>query len=134
MNILPVELGHLHRVWPAVEEFIASALEHSTGDYSLDSVKTLLSTGNWMLLVAVDEQKIHGAATVHMFNRPNDRVAFITTIGGRLISSDDTFRQLKDLLYSFGATCIEGAARESIARLWKRYGFEEKYRIVGIRL
>jgi hypothetical protein len=134
MNILPVELGHLHRVWPAVEEFIASALEHSTGDYSLDSVKTLLSTGNWMLLVAVDEQKIHGAATVHMFNRPNDRVAFITTIGGRLISSDDTFRQLKDLLYSLGATCIEGAARESIARLWKRYGFEEKYRIVGIRL
>lgn len=134
MKIVPVELGHFHHVWPAVEGFIASALEHSSGDYSLEAVKTLLSTGNWVLLVAVDEQKIHGAATVHMYNRPDDRVAFITTIGGRLISNDDTFQQLKQILFSFGATCIEGAARESIARLWKRYGFEEKYRIVGIKL
>jgi hypothetical protein len=134
MKILPVELGHLHHVWPSVEPFIASALEHAGGDYSLASVKTLLSTGHWVLIVAVDEQRILGAATVHMFNRPDDRVAFITAIGGRLISNDDTFQQLKTLLFSFGATCIEGAARESIARLWKRYGFEEKYRIVGIKL
>ena len=42
--------------------------------------------------------------------------------------------QLKKLLGTFGATCIEGAERESIARLWSRYGFEEKYRIVGVRI
>jgi len=34
----------------------------------------------------------------------------------------------------FGATYIEGAARESIARLWTRYGFTEKYRIVGVQI
>jgi hypothetical protein len=90
--------------------------------------------GNWSLIVAVNEAGIHGAATVSFSNRPNDRVAFITAIGGKLISNPDTVEQLKQVLSSVGATCIEGAARESIARLWSRYGFEEKYRIVGVRI
>ena len=90
--------------------------------------------GNWTLLVAVDDSGVQGAATVSFSNRPNDRVAFINAIGGKLISSPETFEQLKAVLGSIGATYIEGAARESIARLWSRYGFEEKYRIVGVKI
>lgn len=134
MIIERVDLAHVHHVWPMVEKFLSSALEHSQGDYTIEQVKTLVAMGNWTLLVAVDDNGVQGAATVDFFNRPNDRVAFITTIGGRLISSVETFEQLKTLLKTFGATCIEGAARESIARLWSRYGFEEKYRIVGVKL
>jgi len=134
MNIQRVDVGHVHQVWPLVEGHLASALEHSKGDYTLESVKVLLVTGQWLLLVAVDDDGVQGAATVGFSSRPHDRVAFITLIGGRLISNADTFEQLKNLLRSLGATCIEGAARESIARLWTRYGFEEKYRIVGVKL
>jgi hypothetical protein len=134
MNIERVDPAHVHHVWPVIEGFIASALDHSKGDYTLDQVKTLVAIGNWTLLVAVDDNGVQGAATVDFFNRPNDRVAFITSIGGRLVSSPDSVEQLKNLLGSLGATCIEGAARESIARLWSRYGFEEKYRIVGVRI
>lgn len=134
MNIQRVDIGHVHHVWPMVEEFLASALEHSKGDYTLEQIKTLVAMGNWMLLVAVDDNGVQGAATVDFLNRPNDRVAFITAIGGRLISNPETVEQLKMLLKTTGATCIEGAARESIARLWSRYGFEEKYRIVGVKL
>jgi hypothetical protein len=133
MNIQHVPLEWTPRTWPMVKEHIASALEH-TEDYTLDQVQTLVCTGQWMLLVAADGETIHGAATVHMFNRPSQRVAFITAIGGRLVSNRETFAQLKQLLAAFGATHIEGAARESIARLWSRYGFEEKYRIVGVKL
>lgn len=133
MKIQHVTLDWVHHTWPAVEPFIASALEHST-DYTLDQVKTLVATGQWYLIVAAEGAEIRGAATVNVFNRPDNRVAFITTIGGRLISSDDTFAQLKALMTMFGATEVEGAARESIARLWHRYGFEEKYRIVGVKL
>jgi hypothetical protein len=134
MRIERVDPAHVHHVWTVVEEFIASALDHSKGDYTLEQVKTLVAMGNWTLLVAVDDNGVQGAATVDFFNRPNDRVAFVTSIGGRLVSSPDSVEQLKKLLGSFGATCIEGAARESIARLWSRYGFEEKYRIVGVRI
>jgi len=134
MIIERVDPMHVHHVWNIVEGFISSALEHSQGDYTLEQVKTLVTMGNWTLLVAVDDNGVHGAATVDFYNRPNDRVAFLTAIGGRLISSPETFEQLKTLLKGLGATCIEGAARESVARLWSRYGFEEKYRIVGAKL
>jgi len=134
MNIQYVSLEWVNRTWPSVEKYIASALEHAQGDYTVDQVRSLVTQGQWVLLVAVDENGIQGAATVNFYNRPNDRVAFITTIGGRLISNRDTFQQLKNYAASMGATVIEGAAREAIARLWHRYGFEEKFRIVGVKL
>jgi hypothetical protein len=134
MKIQHVPLDWVPAVWPKVQPFIASALEHSKGDYTVEHVQAYLTSGQWALLVAADGETIHGAATVNFFNRPNDRVAFITAIGGRMIGTQESVDQLKALMLSMGATTIEGAARESIARLWSRFGFEEKYRIVGVKL
>ena len=134
MNVQHVSPEWVPRVWPQVKDHLAAAMEHSKGDYSVDHVQSYLTQGRWILLVAAEGETIHGAATVELFNRPTSRVALITAIGGKLISSQETFAQLKALLASFGATTIEGAARESIARLWSRYGFEEKYRIVEFKL
>ena len=135
MKIQYVALEWVNYTWDKVEGFIANALAHSNGDYTVAQAKVFVTQGKWALIVAVDDSgDIHGAATVEFFNRPDDRVAFITTIGGRLVSNEDTFEQLKTYARSMGATAIEGAARESIARLWQRYGFKEKYRIVGVKL
>ena len=117
-----------------VSAFIEDALKHAKGDYTLDHVQSLLSTGEWTLVVGVEDGVIHGAATVSLFNRPTDRVAFITTIGGKLVIDDSTFEQVKAIVASMGATALECAARESMTRLLGRYGFEEKYRIVGVKL
>ena len=133
MKIQHVDTAYIHQTWPLVEGYIASALDYQT-DYTLEHVKTFLSNGSWMLIVAADDSGIRGAAVVNFVNRPNDRVAFIVTMGGKLISSKETFAEFSALLKAFGATYIEGAARESIARLWTRYGLEEKYRIVGVKL
>lgn len=122
------------RVWPEATPFIADALVHAGGDYTVEQAQTLVNTGQWVLVVAHQDGKLAGAATVCFINRPAQRVAFVTAIGGRLISNKDTYQQLSELLKSFGATHIEGAARESIARLWTRYGLAEKYRIVGAAL
>jgi hypothetical protein len=134
MKVEVVDIGHVHQVWPMVEKFIDSALKFSKGDYDTQTAKVLVSTGQWSLLVAVNDQGVQGAATVSFFNRPNDRVAFITAIGGKLISSPETFVQLKQILSRYGATCIEGTARDSTARLWTRYGLSEKYKIVGVSI
>lgn len=134
MRVEAVDIGHVHQVWPMAEKFIDSALKFSKGDYDTQAAKVLVSTGQWSLLVAIDDEGVQGAATVSFYNRPNDRVAFITAIGGKLISSPETFAQLKQILSRYGATCIEGAARDSIARLWTRYGFSEKYKIVGVSI
>lgn len=135
MRIEVVHPDHFQYAWPLVEQFISSALEYSDGEYTAEQAKVYLASGAWTLYVAVDDAgTLHGAGAVQFNNLPNDRVAFVIAIGGKLFTSKDTWQQFVGLLKSRGATRVEGAARESIARLWKRYGFEEKYRIVGVKI
>ena len=115
--------------------FIEDALQYSDGDYTLDQVKVYLTNGQWVLVVALDDLgKIKGCCTVSFLNYPNDRVAFITTIGGKFISDKQIYAEFCELLKAQGATKVQGAARESIARLWRRLGFTEKYIIVENKL
>ena len=135
LTIQPVALTQAAQAWPLAERHILEAIPHSNGDYTLDQVKLYVNTGVWLLLVAVDENnEVHGAATVVFQNYPNDRVGFITFIGGKLISNPETFDQLCAILKAHGATKIQGMARPAIARLWARYGFEERVMLVEAKL
>jgi len=132
VKVVPVAL--VPQVWPMVEQFMENALDYSQGDYTVEHAKVYLTEGLWTLIVSETESGINGAAAVQFFNRPNSRVAFIVAIGGKLCSNHDTYAQMSAIFKNFGATHVEGAARESIARLWRRYGLTEKYRIVGAKL
>ena len=133
--VQPVPVAYFHQTWPLVEKYISDALQWGGDDYTLEQVKGLLAKGEWLLVVASDDTNtIHGASAINLYNMPNDRVAFVVAIGGKLISNQDTFKQFSGLLKNYGATKIQGAARESIARLWTRYGFKERYRIVEAKL
>lgn len=137
MVVQPVDTIYVQQVWPAVSGYIEDALRKSedAADYNLHHVQMFLTSGQWLLLVAVDEQnQVHGAATISFLNYPLSRVAFITTIGGKLISSDETFEQLKLILKQRGATKIQGFGREAIVRLWKRYNFEPKTTLVEVKI
>jgi hypothetical protein len=119
-----------------VEGFLSEALKWGDDDCTLDQAKVNLANGTWMLVVVVDEQnKIHGAVIVNIYNMPNDRIAFVVGIGGKLISSQEAYNSFCGLLKAHGATKIQGAARESVARLWaKKYNFKERYRIVEAKI
>ena len=141
MNIQTVDTSYIAQVWPLVKDYLEDALVKDNGSpewsdcYNLHHVQGFLSSGLWLLLVATDDEgKIHGAATVSFANYPMARVAFITLIGGRLISNKDTFEQLKMILKQRGATKVQGYGRESIVRLWKRYGFEPRTTLVEVQL
>lgn len=135
MKIQHVPLEYRHQLWGHIEGYFETALEHAPEDYTLDQIKTFVLTGQWVLVVAVDDQNvIHGAMSISFTSRPNDRVAFITGVGGKCIINQDTYDQLVALVKSFGATYIEAAGRKSIVRMLRRYGLKEKYTIVGARL
>ena len=136
MMVQHVPIQYVNQTWPSVFEFIKAAIEQQTGDkdYTLEQVQAYVMGGQWVLLVATEDEKVIGAATVNLFNRPNHRVAFITYIGGRLIVSKESFKQMCQVLQSFGATSIEGAVNDAVARLWQRFGFVEKYKIVEVAL
>lgn len=135
LAVQPVPVTSFHQTWPLVKELLAEALKWSNGDYTEDQAKALLAQGSWLLLVAVDEEnKIHGAASVEFINRPNDRVAFITAVGGKALINEDVYEQLCMVLKGFGATKIQCAARESAARLYAKVGFEQKHIILEVSL
>lgn len=134
MQLKPIGANYVAQLWPRIEKHISSALKYSGDEFSLDNVKLYLTSGQWLLIVFVDGNEVKGALTVSFVNYPNDRVAFITAIGGRLISNKDTYRQLCEIVKSHGATTIQGAARPSVVRLWRRLGFSEKYTIVENKL
>lgn len=135
MKLHAVAAEWVPAVWPQAAPYLATALEHSAGDYGLAHAQALVAAGLWQLVVATDDAgTIRGAATLNYFNRPNDRVAFITALGGRFVVNRAILEQLKGIAATNGATCVEAAARQSVARLLRRCGFEEKYLMLGVKL
>lgn len=136
LTIQYVPLQFVHQVWPQVEHYLRDALEQGgVTDYDVGQLKGMVAAGGQELFVAVNENaQVKGAATVQFNNYPNNRVAFVTAIGGRLISNEDTWEQFAELLKTKGATKVAGAARDSIVRLWRRYNFEPKYTVVEVTL
>lgn len=135
MIIQQVPIDFIQQAWKLVEKYVADALQYGQGDYTVEQAKVYITSGSWVLYVAVDEHnQIRGAACVRFDNMPNARVAFVVTIGGRLMTGPDTWGQFTELLRQRGATRVEGAVRPSMAKLWERYGAAEKYRILGVTL
>ena len=139
LKVVPVDPNHIQQVWPRVVDFIKSALDKGTTEetrnYNEHHIQQYLTSGQWFLLVAVDEaNEIHGACTVSFMNYPLHRVAFVTSIGGKLISNEDTFDQLKNICKQNGATKIQGYGRDAIVKLWSRYGFEPRSTLVEIKI
>lgn len=133
LSVQEVPIQYINVLWPSIEPYIESALPHSNGDVALDEIKSYCITGAWKVFVAVDEYNVvHGAATIHFFNRINHRVAFITTFGGNGITTPALFSQFSDILRGHGATCIEGAVRDSLMRLSARFGAKKKSNLVQL--
>jgi len=136
VEIRHIPTNNVAQVWPLVEKYIdASQKQGNGGDYTLDHVKVYLSTGMWILVVAVDAQGIvHGAMTVSFVNYPSDRVAFITSTGGKAIVSKETLVQLKNIVQQMGATKLQAAVRPSMRKLLSKTGFYDRYQIVETKL
>ena len=134
MNIQLVPLSMVHQLWPSVEGFLTDGLEHAEDDYTIDQVRACVSKGEWMLVVAVEDEVIKGAMTVNLYNAFNHRVAFITSTGGRFIINKDTFEQLCSLLKSFGATKVQGVGRDSVVRLLGSVGLKKRYTLFEAKL
>lgn len=125
-----VPVSHIVQTWSKVEIMLDRAMSHSGGEYNLEQLKVLLSRGLQTLCVGCDEDmNIKCAMTIEWINYPNDRVAFITAIGGK--TDKQGFGEFENWVRANGGTKIQGAAFEAVARLWKRaYGFENRYIIV----
>ena len=134
-EVQTVPVQYVNIVWPKVEKFLADSVAYSDNELTLEEVKVYVIQGAWALIIAIDEDRnIHGAVTVNYFNRTDNRVAFVTNIGGKFIAKRELFSQLSDILRENGATCVEGTVRDSLMRLWARLGARKKSTMIQIAL
>jgi hypothetical protein len=112
--------NNIYNVWEDVKEYLNASINVSGGDYTLEQLMLLLSRGEQTLLVSVDEKGVlNGAMTVEFINRPNNRVMFITALGGHGIVNNETFSQVEAWAKMQGATKAGAWAQEAQARLYK---------------
>lgn len=122
ITIQHVEPMYVQQVWPMVEPWLIPVFDKSDLNkyYTIDNLKEYLLRGEQTLLVAVDEDAvIQGVCAIQWLNMPSARIAYITAIGGRLITSKENHNILIDWVRACGGTRIEWSARESIVRLCK---------------
>jgi len=135
LTVHQVNPAFIHTIWPQVNYMLLRGLEHSQNEYGVDYLKMLIIQGQQILLVAEEDGKIYGAATVQFENYPNERIAFMTCIGGRMIATQDCWKQFCDWAKANGASRVRGWAHPSVARLWhQRFGVESTYIVVDKKL
>ena len=134
MKLYVVPTNQVQRFWYLAEPLLQKALDKGNNEFTADQLKLLVTQGHQQLLLVMKEDKCYVAVTVQWINYPNDRVAYITYIGGKNTKSG--FEQFKQWVKHNGGTAIQGSTKyESIARLWNRlYGYEKKYQLMELKL
>ena len=85
MKLYVVPTNQVQRFWYLAEPLLQKALEKGNGEFTAGQLKLLVTQGQQQLLLAMEQDICHGAATVQWTNYPNDRVAYITYLGGKNI-------------------------------------------------
>jgi len=136
LTLKSIPAKYVTMLWPQMEPHIADALEKAeVTEYDVGHVKEFLERGQWLAVGFFnDEDEMHGALTISFVGYPNERVAFVTAIGGRLLTDDENWDQLKNICRAHGADKLQAYSRESVARLWKRLGFENRAILVEAKL
>lgn len=126
LKIIPVELISVY--WDQLSLFIEDALKKSdSNEYNSDNVRQMLEAGAWTAIGFFDPEAVmHGALTVTVLNYPQERVAFVTAIGGKELTNEANWQQLRDICKTAGCSKLQAYSRESVARLWKRIGFRNR--------
>ena len=135
LTVYVVPTNHVQQFWHLAENHLQKAIDKGSGEMSIDQLKLLVAQGQQQLIISLDEnKKCHAATTVMWYTYPNDRVAYITYIGGR--NTRDAWSQFLSWVKNSGGTSVQGSTKfESIERLWsKLYGFKKKYTLMELKL
>jgi hypothetical protein len=131
--IPPVQVN---AAWPQVEPFIVTALTKAHGELDAQQVRLLCVQGQAEIFVHRVDDLIRAVAVVEYVNYPNMRVANVIAIAGRgVVDLADALAEWKAFLKKERACQqLRGYAPEALARLWRRVGVNELYRVVGVEL
>lgn len=128
MPLVVVDLRFLDRVWPVAAPLLSPAVDLMLDETDLSVIQDRIRNGNMTLLLWVDnDDQATGAAVVQFINYSKIRTAFVLFMAGDHGLTDDTKAgELKQWCRENGASAIDAWCHKSAARLFRRFGFEER--------
>lgn len=118
--------------WPRCMSYIAQGLAPSQGEVDLRHVQEAAEKGAIQLIAAIGgNEQVCGALVVEFIQFPNYQVAHIISVGGKgMIFAEEGWAHIRTWLSQRGVKKIQGLCLPAQARLWRRLGFSEAYRLV----
>ena len=134
MYAQPIHPDYLQRNWPIVKDWLEAGMRESNGEYTVEQLKVFVMQGRHVLLCVILGERIVGAMTIAFEDFPNERVAFVSSMGGAGIVNQEVLESVSDWCRRNGCTALRGAVRPSVAKLFKKLDFEQRYIIVEHKL
>ena len=114
-------------LWPAVAALVAQAIPYGRGEYTLEDIHEGLRRGDMLAVAKVVDRRVEFVVTCVVAVFPRKRVLYVQFGAGR------GGAELKDKLIEVARTLrcdwIETRCRESVARLYRRVGFDVGYNV-----
>ena len=126
-GIIPKDLA-VGAFWPQIGALVASAMPYGRGEYTLDGIREGIGSGQMFAAGCVnDRSEVEFVVTCTVAHFPRKKVLYIQYGAGRGVA------RAKDALIAAARTLacdwIETRCRESVARLYRRAGFDDAYRV-----
>ena len=126
-GIIPKDLA-IGVFWPQIGGLIISAIPYGRGEYRLSDIRAGIESGEMFAVGCVSESgEVEFVVTCSVVAFPHRQVLYIQYGAGR------GGVRAKDALIAAAKTLdcdwIETRCRESVARLYRRAGFDDAYRV-----
>ena len=125
--MIPKDLA-IDALWPQIGALIASAIPYGRGEYTLDDIRDGIEAGQMFAVGCVNNAgEVEFVVTCSVVAFPRKQVLYVQYGAGRggVRAKDSLIAAAKTL----GCDWIETRCRESVARLYRRAGFDEGYRV-----
>lgn len=114
-------------LWPAVSVLVAQAIHYGRGEYTLEDIHEGLRRGEMLAVAKVVDRQVEFVLTCVVAVFPRKRVLYVQYGAGR--GGADLKEKLIEVARALKCDWIETRCRESVARLYRRSGFETGYQV-----
>lgn len=114
-------------LWPAVSARVSQALHYGRGEYTLEDIHEGLRSGSMLAVAKVVDSQVEFVVTCVVAVFPRKRVLYVQYGAGR--GGADLKEKLIEVARALKCDWIETRCRESVARLYRRSGFETGYQV-----
>ena len=114
-------------LWPAVSVLVAQAIPYGRGEYTLEDIHEGLRRGEMLAVAKVVDRQVEFVLTCVVAVFPRKRVLYVQYGAGR--GGADLKEKLIEVARALRGDWIETRCRDSVARLYRRAGFDIGYSV-----